>query len=58
MELGLTGRVAVVPLGRWQTGEDVANMVAFLLWDRAGQVMHCQKPEIYIPFCVSIRAIV
>ncbi len=29
---------AMVPLGRWQRGEDVADMVAFLLSDRACQV--------------------
>ncbi len=29
---------AVAPLGRWQTGADIADMVAFLLSDRARQV--------------------
>jgi 2-hydroxycyclohexanecarboxyl-CoA dehydrogenase len=29
---------AIVPLGRWQKAEDVANMVAFLSSDRAGEV--------------------
>jgi NAD(P)-dependent dehydrogenase (short-subunit alcohol dehydrogenase family) len=29
---------AVVPLGRWQTPEDVADMIVFLSSDRAGQV--------------------
>jgi 2-hydroxycyclohexanecarboxyl-CoA dehydrogenase len=29
---------AVVPLGRWQQPEDVADMAAFLSSDRAGEV--------------------
>jgi 2-hydroxycyclohexanecarboxyl-CoA dehydrogenase len=29
---------AVVPLGRWQTPEDVAAMIVFLSSERAGQV--------------------
>ena len=29
---------AVVPLGRWQKPEDVADMVVFLSSDRAGEV--------------------
>lgn len=29
---------AIVPLGRWQTPEDIANMIVFLASDRAAQV--------------------
>ncbi len=29
---------AIIPLGRWQTAEDIANMVIFLSSDRTAQV--------------------
>jgi NAD(P)-dependent dehydrogenase (short-subunit alcohol dehydrogenase family) len=30
--------LALIPLGRWQTAEDVANAVLFLSSERAGQI--------------------